>query len=162
MSEFENSVDYRNMKRPGMHFIIRVGLRDSVAAGFLWEKWPEIPMGEVPIGTTKCTKYKIQIPPFYGHSPSFDSNCVNNMPGQIEQEQSFKKNTTIHTQRKIKTYFLRSSCCFLSFFCKKGNAGYVLDLVFGGSMVNLISHIVQFLKTLDGCGRKKSQEEIIT
>ena len=38
-----------------------MGKRDSDAAGFHWEKRPEFPMGEIPIGTTKCQKPHILI-----------------------------------------------------------------------------------------------------
>ena len=39
-SPCQSSVDYRNMERPSMHFIIKIKVeyRDSVAAGLPWGK----------------------------------------------------------------------------------------------------------------------------
>ena len=55
-----------------MHFNYQLGLGSAtlLQLAFLGEKRPAFPMGEIPIGTTKCTQYKIYV---FGASTVFSA-----------------------------------------------------------------------------------------
>ena len=59
MSEFGGLWKHEEKTQYALYLLIRVGYRDSVAAGFPWGKRPEFPMGYIPVGTTKCTRYNV-------------------------------------------------------------------------------------------------------
>ena len=60
MSEFGGVWKHEKTQHALFNYL-GLGSATLLQLAFLWGKRPEFPMGEIPIGTTKCTKYKYKI-----------------------------------------------------------------------------------------------------